>query len=151
MQHVIAREANGVVVSFGLQEPVEFRLGECGVGSKTTGKVPASVTGHDRFQDLPPILGAMDVPLPEHGAFDVAKLVEAEQGVITGAAEMTVIGRALLFPVGLAHGAVHVQDYFPQSPVFPHPFDPSAGEVCQSRQVPGLRQHFGLEARHLAR
>src|ERR1035438_10647410 len=103
------------------------------------------VTCHDRFQDIPPILGAVDVPLPEHGAFDVSKLVEAEERVIAGAAKMPIVGCALLLAVGLADGAVHVQDNLPQSPAFPQLIDPFTGGVRKSGQIAGLCQHLGLE------
>ena len=38
LQDIVSRKADGVVVSFCLQELVEFRLGESGVGSKAAGK-----------------------------------------------------------------------------------------------------------------
>src|ERR1017187_9594837 len=117
LQDIVSRKADRVVVSFCLQELIEFRLGECGVGSKAAGKFQIAVAGYDRLQDLPPILSAVDVALPQDRAFDIAKLVETEEGVIAGAAEMPVIGRALLFSVGLADGAVHVEDHLPQLPM----------------------------------
>ena len=45
---------------------------------------------------------------------------------------MPVIGRALLFSLGFADGAVHVQDNLPQVPAFPQLIDPFAGGVRKS-------------------
>ena len=63
---------------------------------------------------------------------------------------MPVIGRALLFSLGFADGAVHVQDNLPQVPAFPQLIDPFAGGVRKSGQIAGLCQHLGLEPCHLA-
>ena len=63
---------------------------------------------------------------------------------------MPVIGRALLFSLGFADGAVHVQDNLPQVPAFPQLIDPFAGGVRKSGQIAGLCQHLGLEPCHRA-
>ena len=47
---------------------------------------------------------------PEPAALQVAELVEHEQGMVAGAAEVAVVGRALLIAMGLALGTVHVED-----------------------------------------
>ena len=43
--------------------------------------------------------------------FEVVRVVEQEQRVITGAAEMPVVGRALLVAVGRADAGVHIEDH----------------------------------------
>src|SRR5512142_1795329 len=49
--------------------------------------------GHDdRQQGPPPELGAVVVATPQHRPLQVAELVEDEQGVVAGAAEVAVVG-----------------------------------------------------------
>jgi len=45
----------------------------------------------------------MHVALSQQGLLHIAKLIEAKQRVVAGAAEMSVEGSPFLFAVGLAH------------------------------------------------
>jgi hypothetical protein len=69
----------------------------------------APVAGHHRLQHCAPALGAVHIARPQGAALDIAELVEHEQRVITGAAEMPVVGAALLLAVGGALARIHVE------------------------------------------
>ena len=51
----------------------------------------------------------MHVAGTKGAAFQVAELVEHEQGMIAGTAEMAVVGRAFLITVGRADRTIHVE------------------------------------------
>src|SRR3954465_2636680 len=70
--------------------------------------------------------------------------------VIAGAAEVTVVGAALLIPVGRADAGVHVEHDPPHGAAGVNPVDPAPGQISQGGQVRPLGQHLGLEAAHLA-
>src|SRR5262249_7052699 len=74
---------------------------------------------------------------------------EEEQRVVAGTAEVTVVGRALLMAVGLAHRTVHVQDELRELAVLMGLVDPLAGEVHQVLEVLLGAESLGLEAGHL--
>src|SRR5262249_11415640 len=75
-----------------------------------TWDVAAPVGCDHRQQHPPPVFGTGPVASAQHDLLQVAELVEQEEGVVTGTAEMAVIGGALLVAIGLAHRPVHVQD-----------------------------------------
>ncbi len=52
----------------------------------------------------------MDVAGAQGTPFQIAELVEQEQGMLAGASEVSVVGRALLLAVCRADAAVHVED-----------------------------------------
>ena len=52
----------------------------------------------------------MDVSITEKGSLQIAKLIEAEQWVITGTFKEAIMSRALLVSVGRANRAVHIKD-----------------------------------------
>ena len=52
----------------------------------------------------------MHIAVAQQGLLQIAKLIEAKQRMVAGAAEMSVVSSAFLLAVGLAHGTVHVQD-----------------------------------------
>src|SRR3954451_6763998 len=92
----------------------------------------------------------MDVARAQGAALEVAELVEDEQRVVAGAAEVPVPGRALLGPVGWALRAVHVEDDAVRRPALVHPVDPGAGQVRERGEVGLGGQPPGLEPPHLA-
>src|SRR5918912_3773789 len=65
-------------------------------------EAPAPVAGDHRQQHRAPPLGAMDVAGPQEAALEVPELVEHEQRVVAGTAEVPVPGRAFLRAVGRA-------------------------------------------------
>jgi hypothetical protein len=62
--------------------------------------VALGIPSDDRIEDIPPAISAVDVAMAQGAAFQHSKLVEQEVGVIAGAVEMPIPGRALLAPMG---------------------------------------------------
>lgn len=77
-------------------------------------------------------------------------MVETEKGMVAGAPEMTVVCRALLAPIGLAHGAVHIQHDPLHGCPLPKAVYPFPGKAHQCGLVLGVREDLGLEPTHLA-
>src|SRR3954454_8390747 len=110
----------------------------------------APVTRYDRLQYRAPAVSAVDVARPQRTPFDIAKLVEHEQRVITGTSEMTVIGTAFLLAVGRALARIHVEyDGLRPSPPA-HFVNSLTGQIDKSGKVLGPAQPFRFEAAHLA-
>jgi hypothetical protein len=87
---------------------------------------------------------------PGQDALPVAEPVEHEQGTVAGAAEVAVVGGALLPAVGRADRAVRVEDD-PGALAGPvRALDPPAGQVHQPVQVRAGRGRLGLEPADLA-
>src|SRR5262245_42354986 len=99
---------DGVADVLGLQQLVDLWLGERGIGAEVEIDAPLTVAANHRLQHEAPGLGAVDVAGSQQTAFQITELVEQEQRMITGAAEVTVPGRTLLLAMGRALGAVHV-------------------------------------------
>ena len=79
----------------------------------------------------------MDVARPQLTPFDIAELVEHEQRVIAGAAEMPVVGTAFLLTIGRALARIHVEhDGLRRTPLV-HLVDPLTEQVGESGQVLG--------------
>jgi hypothetical protein len=91
----------------------------------------------------------VDIAGAQGTAFQVTELVEDEQRVIAGAAEVAVVGAALLIAVGRAHAGVHVQHDHLDWAAGMHGIDPAPGQVGERVQVRVLGQQLGLEAAHL--
>jgi hypothetical protein len=66
----------------------------------------------------------MDVASTQQGTFHIAKLIEAKQRVVAGAAEMPVVRRALLLPMGFADRTIQVEDQFPHRLAIPQLLNP---------------------------
>ena len=64
------------------------------------------------------------VPLTEHGSLKVAIVVETEQGMAAGAAEVAVVRRSFLSPAGLTHRAIHIQNDPRELSCLPDAVDP---------------------------
>jgi hypothetical protein len=92
----------------------------------------------------------VDVAGAQSAPFQVAELVEDEQRVIAGAAEMTIVGRPFLLAMGWAHAGVHVEHHRLYGAAGMHGIDPAPGQIGECVQVGLLGQHLGLEAAHLA-
>ena len=73
------------------------------LGSKT------SAIGWMSVQNEAPSVGAVDVARTKFAAFQIAKLVEHEQWMVAAAAEVAVVGGALLIAMGRADATVHVK------------------------------------------
>jgi hypothetical protein len=75
----------------------------------------------------------------------IAKLVEHEQRVVTGAAEVTVVGAPLLIAVGRALAPIHVEDDDPRRAPPVHGVDPPARQLGECGEVLRPGQPLGLE------
>jgi hypothetical protein len=150
LQHLVRRQADRVPNAFGLQHIVDLGLRERRVGTEVEVDAPLAVAGDHRLQDQAPVLCAVGVAGPQEATLQVAELVEQEQRMVTGAAEMTVPDRAFLLAMGRALGTVHVEDDRAGRLASVHPVDPDARQIRQGRQVGVPRQPLGLEAPHLA-
>jgi len=77
-------------------------------------------------------------------------VVEQEQRVIAGAAEVAVVGRAFLVALGRADAGVHVENHIRRRLAVVNPVDPSPRQVGKGGNVVVGGQELGLEAAHLA-
>ena len=150
LQHLVGRQADRVPDAFGLQQLVDLGLGERRIGAEVEIDAPLAVAGDHRLQHQAPVLGTVGIAGPQEAALQVAELVEQEQRVVAGAAEVAVPDRAFLLAVGRALGTVHVEDDRAGRLAFVHPVDPGARQIRQGFQVGVRRQPLGLEAPHLA-
>jgi len=92
----------------------------------------------------------MNVAGMQGTALKVAELVEQEQGMVARAAEVSVVGRPLLFTMGWAGAGIHVEnDLHRRVPVM-NLVDPHPVHVGQGFNVPVGGQKLRLEAPHLA-
>ena len=126
MEYVICGLADCIEVSFGFQVLIQFLTGEGRVTPEESVDRKAPVTSNNRFQHRTPFVGAGHIAVAQHCPFQIAELVEAEQGMVTGSAEVTVVQGTFLIPVGLAHGAVHVEDVLLDGLFFMDSIDPLA-------------------------
>ena len=101
LQVLVARKTDGVQEILFFQKRVEVRVGKRGVTSEESADIRISVTGHDWLQHTVPIVGAVDLALAKQCTFQISELIEAEQGVIAGAAKVSVVRRAFLSTIGL--------------------------------------------------
>ena len=88
--------------SLGFQLFVDVQRGKCRVTGKVEPNLRFLLACDHRDQDISPAVSTSDIAGTQTGPLQVAHMVEQEQQVITGAAEVAVVGRAFLTPkVGL--------------------------------------------------
>src|SRR6516225_4094235 len=109
------------------------------------------VARQDRLEHVVPAVSAVHVAGTQSTAFEVAKLVEHEQGMIAGAGIMAVPDAHLLLAVGRAHARIHVEHDATGWPSAVHKIDPLARQVGKSSEVLGRCEPLRLEASHLTR
>ena len=136
LKHRVRLEADGVIVTLSLKEVIETGQREGGI----TPEVPpryraAAITRHHRLQHIAPAIGAVDIAGAQRTPLQIAKLVEHEQRMIAGAAEVTVVGRAFLLAMGRAAGM--------------HRVDPLARQIGERRDIGFSAENLGLEPPHL--
>jgi len=151
LQDIVRRQPDCIAISLGLESFVDVRIGECRIPSEEQSNIEIAIAGDDGIEHFLPVLRAVDIPLPEHGPLEVAELVEAEQGMVAGAAEVAVVRRSLLPAVGLAHRAVHVQHDPRELPRLLDAIDPFPRELRKSDLVLLRGEHLCLEPANLAR
>jgi hypothetical protein len=127
LQDGIGRQPDGVADPLRLEQLVDLGLGEAGVTTEVEVEAALAVAGDDRLEHRAPTVGAVDVARPQQAALEIAELVEQEQRVVAGTAEVAVPGRAFLLPERGALRAVHVEDDAVRRPALVHPVDPRAG------------------------
>ena len=141
LQDLVGRQPDGVLEALGFEELVDLRLGKGRIAPKIEALHAAPVARDHRFQHRPPVIGAMHIARPQGAPLHIAKLVEHEQRVVAGAAEMSVVGAAFLLAVGRALARIHVEhDGLRRSPLV-HPVDPLAGQIGERRKVLGRLSH----------
>ena len=74
----------------------------------------------------------MDVAFAEQGGFQIAMLVEAEQRMVAGTAEMAVEGAAFLVSVGGTDLGIRIEDQFVGWSSLAHLIDPLARQIHKS-------------------
>jgi hypothetical protein len=92
----------------------------------------------------------MDVAGAQATSLQVAELVEQKQGMVAGAAEVAVVGRALLVAIGRADARIQVENHLLRRAAVVNPVDPKPVQIGQGGDVVVGRQKLGLEAAHLA-
>jgi hypothetical protein len=75
---------------------MDVRRGEGGISSKVASQPSFPITGDHRLQHVAPVMGAMDGAGAQRASLQVAELVENEQEMVVGAAEMAIVDRALM-------------------------------------------------------
>jgi hypothetical protein len=150
LQDRVGRQADGVADPLGLEQLVELGLGEGRIAAEIKNKASATIAGDHWHQGGAPAVGAMHVAGPEHAALEIAELVEHEQRVVARAAEVAVVGRALLLPKRRALRAIHVGDDAVRRSAPVHPVDPRAGQVRERGEIGLGWEPLGLEPAHLA-
>ena len=88
----------------------------------------------------------MHITWPQGAPLDIAQLVEEEQRVIAGTAEMAVVGAALLGAIGWALARIDVEHDGPRRSPLVHLADPLAERIGESRKVPVGRATSGSKA-----
>ena len=125
----IGGQADHIPVVLRFQEFVDLRRGKTRIGSEVAPLHRRPVTGDNRLQHLAPALGGVDVAGTKRTPLQVAELVEHEQWVIAGAAEVAVVGRALLLAVGGADAGVDVEHDPLHGAASMDAVDPAPGQV----------------------
>src|SRR5918993_5141948 len=90
LQDGVGGQADGIPIAFRFQELVDLGRGESRIGSEVAPLPRGPVPRNYRLQHLAPALGGVDVAGPQGAALQVTELVEHEQRVIAGAAEVAV-------------------------------------------------------------
>ena len=97
LQDVVGWQPDRILEACGLQEPVDLRVREGGVGAEVAAHLPRPLTRDHGFEHILPTFCRMDIARTQYAAFEIAELVEYKQVVIAGEAAATVVGRPLLF------------------------------------------------------
>ena len=149
LKNLIGGEPDRVFVPLGLQELVDLRVCEGGIGAKEAAHLTVPITRDYRFHNIPPAVGRVNVAGTQSAAFQIAELVEDEQRMVAGAAEVAVVGRVLLIAESRADAGIHVQHDSSHRAALGNTVDPHARQRGQCPEIVRLRHHLCLEAAHL--
>ena len=108
-QDPVGRQPDRVTHALGFEALVHLGIGEGRIAAKIEPLHGAPVTADHRLQCRPPAISAVHVPGSQGAPLDIAKLVEHEQRVVAGAAEMAVVDAAFLCAVGWALTRIHIE------------------------------------------
>src|SRR4051812_28885054 len=109
LENSIGGQADHVPVVLRFQELIDLRRGKTRIGPEIAPLHRGPVPGDHRAQHLTPALGGVGVAGPQGTPLQVAELVEHEERMVAGAAEVAIVGAARLLAVGRADAGVHVQ------------------------------------------
>ena len=109
LKHLISRQADCVLETLSLQELVDLRVHEGGIGLEVKAHLKRLVSRHHESKNIMPTIGGVDVAGSKRTAFQIAELIEDEQRVMAGAAEVTIVGRTFLLAIGWADAGIHIQ------------------------------------------
>jgi hypothetical protein len=150
LQDAVGWQPDRVADMPGFEKLVHLGVGESCITSEIEALHYVPVAGDHRLQHRAPAVCAVHVAWPQGAALDIAELIEHEQRVITGAAEMAIVGAAFLLAIGRALARIHVEhDDLRRSPPV-HLADPLTGKIGERGKVLGPAQPLRLEAAHLA-
>ena len=76
LKNLVGFEADGILEMLGFQKFIDVRRGKGGVPSKIATQVPLPVTLDDRFQNVAPTVGAMNIAGAKRTPLQIAELVE---------------------------------------------------------------------------
>jgi hypothetical protein len=89
LQDIVGRQPDRVSNLLSFENLVHLGIDEGGIAPEVEVLHTPPVADNHRFQHCTPAGSAVDVAWPQGAALDIAKLVEHEQRVIAGAAEMS--------------------------------------------------------------
>src|SRR5215211_6168449 len=143
-------EADHIAVVLRLQELIDLGRGKRRIGSEVAPLHRGPVSGDHRLQHVAPALGGVDVAGAQGAAFEITKLIEHEQRMIAGAAEVAVVGGPFLLTKGWADAGAHVEHNPLHRTTSMDAVDPASRQLGERGPVCLLGQHLGLKPTHLA-
>src|SRR6516165_8002074 len=149
LQYAVGRQPDRVADALSFEEFVHLGIGESCVAPEIQTLYDAPVAGNHRLQHRAPAVGTVHIAWPQSAALDIAELVEYEQRVIAGAAEMAVVGAAFLLAIGRALARINVEHDGSWRPPLVHLANPLTGKIGERCKVFGPAQPLCLEAAHL--
>jgi hypothetical protein len=132
LQDAICRQSDRVFDPLGFEELVNIWIGEGGVSPEINARDLALVSFDNRGEHALPPIGAMNVARAHGAAFQIAKLVENEQRMITGAVIVTVPDAHLLLAMGRTDARIHVEQDTSRRTAVMHAIDPLACKIGES-------------------
>ena len=116
-QCILDWQTDGILELIGFQAFIDLRVARR--------HPPESNAGRSKCDSMQlPVPAPPASPVTHSGLLHIAKLIEAKQRMVAGAAEMSVERRSFLLAIGLAHRTVHVQNEFPHRLAFAQPVNP---------------------------
>jgi hypothetical protein len=150
LENLICRKADRVVNRFSFQELVHARLREGGITSKGDACRRPSVACDHRLENRFPIVGAVDVAGAKRASLQIAILIEDEERMVAGAAEVPVPSATFLIAMRRAYARIHIKHDACGRAALRNLVDPMTGEIAESCEVFRSCQPVRFEPSHLA-